>query len=261
MHTYPNVLDAREFAEVKTQDTPLYVVQPKYDGSNVLKFGDALYTRNLHPLDRASPKFAEIIRNKFKEILQCKYDFYFEFGGKKYAQAGYRDSWNFDEDYRVFDAYDLTYEGFRRIVSECGLRAVETLYVGPDLKEAIRVAVEFVKSNPNFEGAVIKAYAPKLIAVGKVKRANLDDWVSLMQGRLKEKVSREAPTDEIRAWVHKAFLELSASKDPKTITANDVWQYVQKEIRQHGYDMSPTAERRYRAIVKQTLEEVKRKMR
>lgn len=258
MKKYPDVLNASEFAAV-VKDKPglTFTVQPKCDGSNVLKFGDSLYTRNLLPLKQANPKLYSIFTSQYPEILQCKHDFFFELGGRANSPAGYRDSWDSDYDYRVFDAYSLSLSAFKRIVSECKLKAVEILYEGQSLSEAIMTAVRFVNSHQEFEGAVIKAYwHDSMIAVGKVKRNNVKHWVDLAQGKAIEEKGEGVPLDELRAWTHKAFLELSATKDPKSITTNDVWPYVKQEIVKHGYDLH--GEKWYREVVRQMLREIKR---
>jgi len=122
---------------LKVKRIDVAVVQPKYDGSNILKYGDALYTRNLNPVPQ---QWASAIRSQFPEIMRSKYNFFFEFGGRLNARAGYVQCWSGDWDYRVIDVYEYQYRMLDALKQE-GLRAVETVAEFTDVFSALEFAV------------------------------------------------------------------------------------------------------------------------
>jgi len=241
------------------------VLQPKYDGSNVLKFGDSLYTRNLN---RVPVQWLEVIRTKFPEILRSRYDFYFEFGGKVNAPAGFKDCWDDDWDYRVFDFYEYRYplDDLRKE----GLKVVETIAELSDVIKAVETAVRLLKSPEyrRFEGIVVKVYGVEWVArgrrpfsvlFGKVKHDNVDKWIAFLESAERpeeERAKLEIPAEEIRQHVHKILVEkfLSKGKDIGTIGIDAIWRDLEVELAKHGYTLTVV----HKETVRNVLREVKR---
>jgi len=241
------------------------VIQPKYDGSNVLKYGNALYTRNLNPVP---PQWEQVIRTQFREIVNSSYDFYFEFGGYNNAPAGYRDSWHGEWDYRVLDAYGYRYHLLEKMRQE-GLKVVETIAEFDDIYKALEFAIRIINTEEmkKFEGVVVKAYGVegsdrKLedgVLFVKVKHENVSKWANVLskltRGEYVEEEVERAPNEEIRKELHKILTELKAKGiDIKRIGVNEVWPQLQKELQKHGYRLDEGDKER----VRQLLRELKR---
>jgi len=269
MQKYFDVMNANDFFKalkwIKKFD--IVVLQPKYDGSNILKFGDSLYTRNLNPVPT---QWYNIIKSKFPEILKSKYNFYFEFGGKLNAPAGYKDCWSDDWDYRVFDFYEYRYplDDLKRE----GLRVVETIGEYTDVVKAIETAVR-VLSTPEyrkFEGIVVKVYGvgwqeknkrPFSVLFGKVKHDNVGSWVAFlenMEGSEKEKT--EIPIEEIRHHLHKILVEkfLTKGKDVSLVSLDAVWNDLDKELSKHGYKLTIVHKETVRTVLKELKRDFKK---
>jgi len=265
MKKYFDVTNATEFFKalkwVKKFD--IVVLQPKYDGSNILKFGDSLYTRNLNP---APTQWYNIIKSKFPEILKSKYNFYFEFGGRSNAPAGYKDCWSDDWDYRVFDFYEYRYP-LDELKRE-GLKVVETIGEYTDIIKATESAVRLLGTLEyrRFEGIVVKVYGiewnvknrrPFTVLFGKVKHDNVGEWMAFLEnatGSEKEKI--EIPVEEIRQHVHKILVEkfLSRGRDISLVGVDSIWSDLEKELAKHGYRLTIV----HKTTVKSVLKDVKR---
>jgi len=265
MKKYFDVIGPNEaYLLTKVKRFDVVVVEPKYDGSNVLKFGDNLYTRNLNPLP---PQWVQIIKTQFPEILRSRYDFYFEFGGTKNSPAGYVGGWRGDWDYVVLDYYEYRYP-LDELRAE-GLRVVEVLAELDDVYKALEHAIKIVGTEEmkRFEGVVVKIYGVEgddkkfkdRVLFIKVKHDNVSKWTNsftrLSRGDVKEEGLERAPDEEIRKELHKILTELVAKGvNISSVGLNEVWTPLQKELAKHGYNL----EEGDKARVRQMLREVKR---
>lgn len=256
-----NVIRQRE---LKLESINVAVIQIKYDGSNILKIGKQLYTRHLNPVPR---EWRRIITSRFPEILRSKHNFYFEFGGKYNAPAGYREMWETDWDYRVIEMYDYRYP----LNVEQGLRIVETLYelwdIGSfeDVIDILRKAVnELERLGSTYEGVVVKFYTNKKLFAGKVKWENIEEWRYILDNTevvedniffIKE---HSAPAREIRQHIHKILVEeyLSKGLDIEKVGVGDIWNELVEELRSHGYELSRSDGKRVYEILKQVKKEL-----
>jgi len=269
MKKYFDVMGAEDFFKAlrSVKKFGTVVLQPKYDGSNILKFGDTLYTRYLNPVP---PQWANVIRSKFPEILRSKHDFYFEFGGWSNSPAGYKDCWGDEWDYRVFDFYEYRYP-LDELRQE-GLRVVETIAEFSDVIKAVETAVRLLNTPEyrRFEGIVVKVYGiewdvkgrrPFSVLFGKVKHDNVSHWMLFLRsekGELKEK-SMEIPVEEIRQHVHKILVEkfLSKGRDISLIGIDAIWGDLERELAKHGYVLTAI----HKETVRNVLREIKRMLR
>ncbi|NPA70763.1 MAG: hypothetical protein GXO26_08135 [Crenarchaeota archaeon] len=277
MRKYPELLNPKEFVKViysvlnNESRLDVIYVEPKYDGANILKFGDMLYTRNLNPIP---DNLMKIIRERFPEILKSRYDFYFEFGGLKNSPAGFREGWEGDYDYRVFDIYTL--EPLERYVDDLrrdDLKVVE-YWTFNDLRQAIDFAVKKLNElGRKVEGVIVKlygftgssrypglrrAYQRRFIGL-KIKWENRNEWKLLLdalEGKKIEEVKRDVlPDHEILNALRTAIMELtSKGRRIETISINNVWRYIEEECRKHNYEL-PNREK-----VRQMLKHVKREL-
>jgi len=250
-------------AKVKKFD--IVVVQPKYDGSNILKYGDALYTRNLNPVP---PQWESVIRVRFPEVVKSGYNFYFEFGGRLNAPAGYTECWNNDWDYRILDTYDYKYTMLDSLKQE-GLKVVETIAEFTDIFSAIEFAIRELNKWRHCEGLVVKAYGVvgddrKLkdgVLFIKVKHDNYSKWATAMsrlaKGEVAEEEPESAPDEEIRKELHKILTEMKARGiDVKRIGINEVWPQLQKELQKHGYQLDEGEKERVRQILRELKKQI-----
>jgi len=256
MRKYPDVLGAKEFfAELnRIKGFDLAVLEYKHDGSNILKFGDDLYTRNLY---RPPEDWVNVIKSKFPVILRSKHNFYFEFGGWANAPAGYRESWRDEWDYVVIDDYDFRYP-LDHLRAE-GLKVVDVIAEFNDPYKAVQKAIELLKSAKQYEGIVVKLYGVQgyryNVLFGKVKHDNVDKWVKMFK-REEQEETEEAPPEEVRKEMHKILVEryLSKGLDVSRATLNDIWSALVAELAKHGYTLSN------RELAKQILRELKREL-
>jgi len=267
---YFDVMGANDFFKslraVRKYD--VIVIQPKYDGSNILKFNDMLYTRNLNPVPS---QWANVIKSMFPEILRSKYNFYFEFGGKNNAPAGYKDCWQGDWDYRVFDFYEYRYP-LDDLRSE-GLKVVETIGEFTDVIKAVETAVRLLKTPEylRFEGIVVKIYGvewdrkgkrPFNVLIGKVKHDNVNSWTLFLEsekGLEEKKEEFEIPAEEIRQHIHKILVEkfLAKGKDINLVGIDSIWSDLEKELAKHGYKLLVI----HKEAVRNMLREIKKELR
>jgi len=244
--------------ELKPNEISVAVMQIKYDGSNILKIGKELYTRHLNPVPL---KWRQIISSRFPEIISSRHNFYFEFGGKCNAPAGYTDMWEDEWDYRVIDMYDYRYP----LTIEPSLKVVETLHeawdIGTyeDVVDFLRKAVyELERLGTRYEGVVVKFYTPRKLFAAKVKWGNIDEWKEILSSieTIENRVfilSRESiPASEIRQHIHKILVEkyLSRGIDIAGVSVGDIWKELEKELGSHGYRLSKTDGKRVYEIFK-----------
>jgi len=267
---YIRVLVPRKFfniirqRELKPGSIDVAVIQIKYDGSNILKIGGQLYTRHLNPVPK---EWRRIITSRFPEILRSKHDFYFEFGGKYNAPAGYRDMWESDWDYRVIEMYDYRYP----FNVEPGLRIVETLYeswdVGTyeDVIDILRRAInELERLGGTYEGVVVKFYTDRKLFAGKVKWENIEEWKYILGNTevIEDNIflvrEQSAPAGEIRQHIHKILVEkyLSKGLNIENVGVGDIWSELVEELRSHGYILSRSDGKRVYEILKQVKKEL-----
>jgi len=244
----------------------IVILQPKYDGSNILKYNNSLYTRHLNPVP---PQWIDIITTRFPEIIKSKYNFYFEFGGKKLAPAGYTGSWQDDYDYRVFDFYEYRYPLDE--LRNDNLRVVETIREFNDIIKALEEAIQLLRKPEflNFEGIVVKMYGVEWnrkgrtslnIFYAKVKHSNLEQWTLFLGNQeASNDYSMKIPTEEIRHHIYKLLIEnfVSKGKDINTANVESIWNDLEKELAKHGYKLTVV----HRETVRNILRDVKRTLR
>jgi len=267
MRKYFDVIGPNEAQLItKIRRADVVVVQPKYDGSNVLKFGDNLYTRNLNPLPL---QWVQIIKTQFPEILRSRHDFYFEFGGTKNSPAGYVGGWRGDWDYVVLDYYEYRYplDGLRAE----GLRVVETLAEFSDIYKALDYAIKIVATEEmrRFEGVVVKAYGvegdnkelKEGVIFAKVKHDNVGKWVLALKRLSGEEGPEEVPAEEIRKEVHKILVEAMArGQRIGQIGVDNIWRQLADELAKHGYVLTPADRERVKMILREVKRELKQQL-
>jgi len=284
MRKYPELLTPKEFYKVANYYVKgllkprLVVVMPKYDGSNILKFGDNFYTRNLGPLPR---QWLDAIRSRFPELVRSRHNFYFELGGYKNCPAGYCGAWEGEWDYRVFDVYELKppTEWVDELKAE-GLKVVEWREYGTDLVKAVQEAITWLGEwGRKVEGMVVKIYGfavegnaardpdiKKHIErnfIGlKIKWENKQQWGGLLEvltGRAEVRVEEKVtvlPYDEVLTAVHRKIVELlQQGKKLEEISVNDLVPAVEEEAKKHNMAM-PSKE-----VIRQAMREIKKKIR
>jgi len=266
MKKYFDVIGPNEvslLAKVKKFD--IVIVQPKYDGSNVLKYGDTFYTRNLNPIP---VQWEHIVRTHFPEIVKSGYNFYFEFGGRNNSPAGYRMCWSGDWDYRVLDDYEYRYHMLEKFKQE-GLRVVETLAEFSDIHKAFEYALKIVNTEEmkRCEGTVVKIYGVEGgdrglkdgVLFAKVKHDNVGKWMLALKRLSGEEELEEAPAEEIRKEIHKILVEaMTRGQKIEQIGVDHIWRQLVDELAKHGYALTPADRDRVKMILKEVKRELKR---
>ena len=252
---YPSLLTLRELERVLPliPDDTVFIVEEKWDGSNITVYKGVFYTRNLHEITEKVGGLYRGLQSLPRDHVEAmislsdRYQLFFELGGEKNSPAGYKEPWEGEWDYRVFDIYDhlekrfLEVEEMLRLTRQYRLKTIEHLIKAP-LNYVLENKEKLLREDYKvYEGYVAKTYDQELLRRLEEKYPLSMRNKGLFGFKVKHEELARKPDiyTEIMGAINKAHADMGDQllEKPLNEIVEVVKKYVEEEARKHGFQV------------------------